>query len=196
MRRSPPSYLATNDCGLWSRLATSCWVSRALFRASIISLEKALWPSEWTDLSNLRARAAIGADGLILGSDYPKKGYKLTLLLHSLSFHWTSWPREANCRQDQFGCLLWKTSKIWRMRSRQSVLRALRRQVGSQFIRRLSPGIFPVRLRQWGVVDRVGRLNRPRRGTSNSVRTESGPPTRWSRGQSLSAIVRSTIVLA
>src|ERR1700730_11880793 len=43
MRRAPPSYLATNDCGLWSRLASSCWVSRALFRASIISLEKALF---------------------------------------------------------------------------------------------------------------------------------------------------------
>src|ERR1700730_14443344 len=61
IRRSPPSYLATNDCGLWSRLARSCWVRPALFRALTIRSQKALWPSEWTDLSSLRAREAIGA---------------------------------------------------------------------------------------------------------------------------------------
>src|SRR5713101_924704 len=41
--------------------------------------------------------------GSIRSSDYPKKGYILTLLLHSLHFQWTSRPQEANCRHRQFG---------------------------------------------------------------------------------------------
>ena len=61
MRRSPPSYLATKDCGFLSRLATSCWVRPAFLRAAIISSQKAICPGEWMDLSMPRAREAIGA---------------------------------------------------------------------------------------------------------------------------------------
>jgi hypothetical protein len=40
---------------------------------------------------------------LIRSSDYPKRGYILTLLLYCLPFQWTSALREANCRHGQFG---------------------------------------------------------------------------------------------
>jgi hypothetical protein len=39
---------------------------------------------------------------LIRSSDYPKRGYILTLLLYCLPFQWTSALREANCRHGQF----------------------------------------------------------------------------------------------
>src|SRR6202011_4112367 len=81
---------------------------------------------------------------LIRSSDYPKIGYILTVLPHFPSNWWTCRGKEANCRQGQFGGLLWKTSKIWRLRSRQSVRWELRQQDRSPFIRQmLSPGIFP-----------------------------------------------------
>jgi hypothetical protein len=60
IRRSPPSYLATNDWGLDSRAANSCCVSPA-FLASIIRLQNALCAPKWTDLPSLRLRKAIGA---------------------------------------------------------------------------------------------------------------------------------------
>ena len=62
MRRSPPSYLATNDYGLRRRFATSCWVRPAFLRAAIMSSQRAFCPEEWTDLSlnvsSLRKAAA------------------------------------------------------------------------------------------------------------------------------------------
>src|ERR1700682_4617799 len=121
------------------------------------------------------ARAGSHRRGrLIRSSDYPKTGYILTLLPHSPATRWTCRAKEANCRLGQFGGLLWKTSKIWRLRSRQSALWALRRQVGSQFIHHmLSPRMFP-RLRQRGVGGRIRRLNRPRSDTSNSVKWKVG----------------------
>jgi porin len=38
---SLPAHLATNDCGLWSRLANSCWLKPLDFRAFTISSQKA-----------------------------------------------------------------------------------------------------------------------------------------------------------
>src|SRR5438477_640501 len=61
IRRSPPSYLATNDWGLVSLVARSCCVRPARFLASIIRLQNAVCPAEWTDLPSLRPREAIGA---------------------------------------------------------------------------------------------------------------------------------------
>jgi hypothetical protein len=43
---------------------------------------------------------------LIRSSDYPKKGYILTLLPHSPASRWTCRAKEANWRQGQFGGLL------------------------------------------------------------------------------------------
>src|SRR3981189_1008639 len=48
--RSPPSYLATKDCGFFRRRARACWVSPAALRAPIISSQKVAWSGEWTDL--------------------------------------------------------------------------------------------------------------------------------------------------
>jgi hypothetical protein len=49
-RRSPPSYLATKDCGFFRRRARTCWVNPAALRAPTISSQKAAWSGEWTDL--------------------------------------------------------------------------------------------------------------------------------------------------
>src|SRR5258707_12124671 len=49
--RSPPSYLATKDCGFFRRRARACWVNPAALRAPTISSQKAAWSGEWTDLS-------------------------------------------------------------------------------------------------------------------------------------------------
>src|SRR3982074_3576396 len=62
IRRSPPSYLATKDCGRRRRLASSCCVRSAVLRALIINSHKTACSVEWTDLSSLRARVAIGAE--------------------------------------------------------------------------------------------------------------------------------------
>jgi hypothetical protein len=62
IRRSPPSYLATKDCGRRRRLASSCCVRSAVLRALIINSQKTACSVEWTDLSSLRARVAIGAE--------------------------------------------------------------------------------------------------------------------------------------
>jgi hypothetical protein len=56
-----PSYLATKDCGRRRRLASWCCVRPAVLRAPIINSQNAVCPAEWTDLSSLRARVAIGA---------------------------------------------------------------------------------------------------------------------------------------
>jgi hypothetical protein len=42
-------------------LASWCCVRPAVLRALIINSQKAVCPAEWTDLSSLRAREAIGA---------------------------------------------------------------------------------------------------------------------------------------
>src|SRR6266852_1012099 len=62
-RRSPPSYLATNDCGRPSRLARACWVSPAFLRVRVISSQRARYSGLWTDLRMPRARGAMGAAG-------------------------------------------------------------------------------------------------------------------------------------
>src|SRR5882757_8727702 len=49
-RRSPPSYLATKDCGFFTRRASACWVRPAAFRAPIMSSQNAAWSEEWMDL--------------------------------------------------------------------------------------------------------------------------------------------------
>jgi hypothetical protein len=67
---------------------------------------------------------------LIRSSDYPKRGYILTLLRHSQAAWWTCPAKEANCRRGQFGELRWMTSSIRPLRSRRSIPRALRHQVG------------------------------------------------------------------
>jgi hypothetical protein len=61
MRRSPPSYLATKDWGLESRVANSCCDSPAVFLAWAMSSHRAACAAEWTDLPSLRPRKAIGA---------------------------------------------------------------------------------------------------------------------------------------
>src|SRR5882724_6756025 len=58
-RRSPPSYLATKDCGFFKRTARACWVNPAAFRAPTISSQKAAWSGEWTDLPIPRVAEVI-----------------------------------------------------------------------------------------------------------------------------------------
>src|SRR2546429_9342143 len=62
-RRSPPSYLATKDCGFLRRRASACWVSPAALRAPTISPQKAAWSGEWTDLPIPRVADVISPAG-------------------------------------------------------------------------------------------------------------------------------------
>src|SRR6476661_3489948 len=99
-RLSPPSYLATNDCGRRRRLASSCWVRPAVLRAPIINSQKAACPAEWTDLSSLRARVAIGAEAdPMIGLS--QNGIYFNPVAVFCGRRWTCRAKEANCRQDQ-----------------------------------------------------------------------------------------------
>src|ERR1700694_4694038 len=109
------------------------------------------------------ARAGSHRRGRVIrSSEYPKKGYILTLLLYcchsgGLPGHGKRIAVTVNSEGR-----LWKISKVWRRRWRQSVLWALRRP-GPQFVgQMLSPGMFQARFRQGGVADRIRRLNRSR----------------------------------
>src|SRR5581483_362885 len=76
IRRSPPSYLAINDCGFLSFLASCTWVRPAFSRVSINKAQKALCSAE-VRVFEIPRRIAIRPGKMIPESDYPKSGYYL-----------------------------------------------------------------------------------------------------------------------
>ncbi len=72
--RSPPSTLATKDCGRFNRFATTAWVSPALRRAEINKPQNNPLSGKCSDLVSPRAFFPIRRENLIPDSDYPKIG--------------------------------------------------------------------------------------------------------------------------
>src|SRR3569623_124068 len=74
IRRSPFSYLATNDCGRPSFLARVCWVISAAFRAATSRLIRRAYSVDLRDFCMRRQGRESATHNLIPEPDYPKKG--------------------------------------------------------------------------------------------------------------------------
>src|SRR6266480_3210103 len=80
IRRSPPSYLATKDCGRPSFLASACCLTPEAFRtATRVAISRA-YSGDLRDFCMRRQGRESAANNLIPTMDYPKKRIILTLV--------------------------------------------------------------------------------------------------------------------
>jgi hypothetical protein len=77
MRRSPPSYLAMNDCGRPSFLASACCLTPALFRAATRTAMSRPYSGDLRDFCMAAKTEESAAQNLIPEPDYPRTGYFL-----------------------------------------------------------------------------------------------------------------------
>src|ERR1700730_17422259 len=76
MRRSPPSYMAANDCGFPGFFASACCRTSTFFRTATSIATRRAYSGDLRDFCMRRQGRESAAHNLILESDYPKTGYK------------------------------------------------------------------------------------------------------------------------